>query len=124
VHRCMARGVLCTTREGHFSRTGVQDLDAALVDESLLEDEDPLRFQQAREGDHLLCPFQCDQCHFLNMKKRDYILLNIYDLLVMICIRWAILDSLWAREREIYGQFKSPRRCTIPWDLHQLGIGG
>jgi hypothetical protein len=82
-----------------FPVLGVQDLDAALVDESLLEDDDPLRFQEAREGDHLLCPFQCDRCHFANMKKRDAIILNVYDLLVLICIRRAILDSLWARER-------------------------
>jgi hypothetical protein len=82
-----------------FPVLGVQDVDAALVDESLLEDEDPMRFREAREGDHLLCPFQCDRCHFVNMRKREPRDLNIFDLLVLTCIRRAILDSVWARER-------------------------
>jgi hypothetical protein len=69
------------------------------VNEELLEDEDPLQFKEAREGDHLLCPFQCDICHFDNMKKRLPIDGNLYDELSLICIRRAVLDSVWGRER-------------------------
>jgi hypothetical protein len=82
-----------------FPVLGVRDLDDALVNEELLEDEDPLRFKEAREGDHLLCPFQCDICHFDNMKKRLPIDGNLYDELSLICIRRAVLDSVWGRER-------------------------
>ena len=30
-----------------------------------------LRFKQARNGDNLMCPFQCDLCHFRNIQFRD-----------------------------------------------------
>jgi hypothetical protein len=82
-----------------FPVLGVRDLDDALVNEDLLEDEDLLRFKEAREGDHLICLFQCDYCHFDNMKKRRPIIGNLYDQLCLICIRRVILDSLWGRER-------------------------
>jgi hypothetical protein len=77
----------------------VKDLDDALLDEGLLEEEDPMRFREAREGDHLLCGFQCDDCHFQNMRGRLALGGNLFDLLTMLCIRRATLDSLWARER-------------------------
>jgi hypothetical protein len=82
-----------------FPVLGVQDLDDALLAEGLLEEDDPLRFQEAREGDHLLCVFQCNNCHFENMKGRRPRPLNLFDALVLLCIRRAILDTLWARER-------------------------
>jgi hypothetical protein len=53
-----------------FPVLGVKDLDNALLDEGLLEEEGPMRFREAREGDHLLCGFQCDDCHFQNMRGR------------------------------------------------------
>jgi hypothetical protein len=30
-----------------------------------------MRFKSGRNGDHLLCPFQCDLCHFRNIQGRD-----------------------------------------------------
>jgi hypothetical protein len=50
-----------------FLVLGVKDLDYALLDEGLLEEEDPLGFREAQGGDHLLCLFHCDDCHFQNM---------------------------------------------------------
>jgi hypothetical protein len=82
-----------------FPVLGMKDLDDALLDEGLLEEDDPLRFQEAREVDHLLCHFQCDECHFGNMKGRPPRLLNLFNVLMLLCIRRAILDTLWARER-------------------------
>jgi hypothetical protein len=62
-----------------------------------LEDDDPMHFKCARDGDHLMCPFQCDHCHFYNLqgwrpgiKPQDEVLL--------MCIRQANLDAFWARE--------------------------
>jgi hypothetical protein len=76
-----------------FPVLGVKDLDDALVNEELLEED------EARDGDHLVCPFQCDLCHFDNMKRRPPTEGNLYDELCLICNRRVILDSLWARER-------------------------
>jgi hypothetical protein len=39
-----------------------------LVLDDKMEDEDPKRFKEARDGDHLMTPFQCDLCHFENCK--------------------------------------------------------
>jgi hypothetical protein len=33
--------------------------------------EDDSRFLQARNGGNLVCPFQCDLCHFRNLMSRD-----------------------------------------------------
>jgi hypothetical protein len=61
-----------------------------------LRDQD--RFQKARNGDHLLCPFQCGLCHFRNIQKRDPVLDIRQDAYALVTIRRASLDSPWARE--------------------------
>ena len=62
-------------------------------------EDDALRFQEAREGDHLMCPFQCDDCMFYNMKGRFQREGSKEDKLLSVCVRRAILDAFWARER-------------------------
>lgn len=70
-----------------------------MIDENIEEDaSEKLRFKTARNGDHMICPFQCDMCHFHNIQKRDPIQENHQDELLGKTIRRAILDSLWARE--------------------------
>lgn len=64
-----------------------------------LVDDDPTRYQEARDGDHLMCPFQCDLCHFVNIHKCLPVPSRSQDELCMIVIRRANLDALWARER-------------------------
>jgi hypothetical protein len=54
-----------------------------------LASDDPERFKLARDGDHLMCPFQCDDCHFQNLNT---------DGVLLLCIRRANLDALWVRE--------------------------
>jgi hypothetical protein len=44
------------------------DLDESFLGAEVLEDDDPNRFKCGREGDHLMCPFQCDLCHFHNIQ--------------------------------------------------------
>jgi hypothetical protein len=56
------------------------------------------RFRVGRNGDHLMCPFQCDLCHFRNLQKRDPEFGNRKDILLLQCIRRASLDACWARE--------------------------
>ena len=38
-------------------------------DNTLEGDEE--RFMTGRDGDHLMCPYQCDLCHFRNIQQRD-----------------------------------------------------
>jgi hypothetical protein len=74
------------------------DLEDALMDPGeFAEDLDPTRFKQARNGDHLMCPFQCDDCCFENILGRGPTECNS-DKTLQITIRRAILDSFWARE--------------------------
>lgn len=75
----------------------VTDLDECLLGSDALEEEDPDRFKCARDGDHLMCPFQCDKCHFYNIQKRRPGVRAQDDVLLM-CIRRANLDALWSRE--------------------------
>ena len=67
-----------------------------LTEEDLRED-DPDRFKVAREGDHLMCPFQCDQCHFVNIQGRQPGA-RAQDDTLLLCIRRANLDAMWSRE--------------------------
>jgi hypothetical protein len=59
---------------------------------------DEKRFKVGRNGDHLMCPFQCDLCHFRNIQKRDPLFGHRKDILLLQCIRRASLDAFWARE--------------------------
>jgi hypothetical protein len=67
-----------------------------------LEEEDGVakegdHFRVWRDGDHLLCPFQCDLCHFQNIQRR-LPGSDPRDEFFGVCIRRANLDALWARE--------------------------
>lgn len=53
---------------------------------------------EARNGDHLLTPFQCDLCVFRNLKLRNPLHINPRDDLLLCCIRQINLDSVWGRE--------------------------
>ena len=56
------------------------------------------RFLEARDGDHLMTPFQCDLCHFRNIWKRDPDMSTHRDRWKCELVRRANLDALWARE--------------------------
>ena len=71
------------------------------VDESgfeHVEAKDANRFLEARDGDHLVCSFQCDKCLFFLLKGRTPIPRNMKDEFLMVCLRRANLDALWAQE--------------------------
>ena len=70
-----------------------------MISDDKMEEEDPGRFKEGREGDHLITPFQCDACHFENCKKRHPIEGNLQDEVALLGIRRANLDALWSRER-------------------------
>jgi RNAse (barnase) inhibitor barstar len=56
-----------------------------------------VRCMEGRNGDNILCPFQCHLCHFRNIKKRDLFARNLKDLNLVCGIGRANLDALWAR---------------------------
>lgn len=56
------------------------------------------RYLHGRNGDNLITPFQCDLCHFRNLKDRDPDELIPADQWTLKCIRRANLDALWATE--------------------------
>ena len=58
---------------------------------------DPMDFLQARDGDHLMTPFECDLCIFRKLRKVDPTPNISQDELLMVCIRRINLDSFWAR---------------------------
>jgi hypothetical protein len=60
---------------------------------------DELRFRGARDGDHLMCPFQCDLCHFRNIQRRNPVPGLPKDKLLLQCtIQRASVDAFWSRE--------------------------
>jgi hypothetical protein len=56
--------------------------------------EEQNRFRYARDGDHLLTPFQCDLCTFQNLQMRNPLPNSPKDDLLLCCIRRVMLDSL------------------------------
>jgi hypothetical protein len=55
-------------------------------------------FRKGRDSDHLMAvPFECDLCHYWNLKKRDPDLNFAQDVYLLTAIRRANLDACWAR---------------------------
>jgi hypothetical protein len=52
---------------------------------------------EGQNGDNLLYPFQCDLCHFQNIKKRDPFAHDLKYLNLLCGIRRANLDAFWER---------------------------
>jgi hypothetical protein len=69
-----------------------------MMDPNMVE-EDLTRHHEARNGDHLMCPFQCNECQFVNIHKCSSRSGVPQDNLCLVAIRRANLDALWARER-------------------------
>jgi hypothetical protein len=72
------------------------------LDNPLVDEEDKIdkgRFSATKSGEHLMLPFQCDWCHFINIKKREPDDPKMADQTLMIGIRRANLDAFWSREK-------------------------
>jgi hypothetical protein len=99
----------------------MNDLDDSMMAAEDLEEDDPLRFREARDGDHLLTQFQCDCCHFQNVQRRNPVVANHCDRLFMICIQRANLDGFWSWERgRIMGKRQEGQRHLSNCDV--MGI--
>jgi hypothetical protein len=88
-----------------------------MVDDEQMEIEDPLRFREARDGEHLMVTFQCDDCHFENCKLRPPRKNSLQDAVGLLGIRRANLDSMWARERStVYSNMREGVRYLASTD--------
>lgn len=54
-------------------------------------------YHHARDGDHLITPFECDTCIFWKLKARIPNRNSPQDDLLLACIRRANLDAFWSR---------------------------
>lgn len=73
------------------------DLEESIVGPEELEEDDPDRFKCARDGNHLMCPFQCDLSHFYNIQRR-WPGAKVQDGVLLMCICQANLDAFWSQE--------------------------
>jgi hypothetical protein len=55
---------------------------------------------KARNGDHLLVPFECDLCIFRKLRKTDPLPSNPPDDLLLACVRRMNLDAFWSRAQD------------------------
>jgi hypothetical protein len=62
-----------------------------------VDSKDKNKFHQARMGDHLMVPFECDVCVFRKLFLRNPIATSLEDLKAAAIIRRMILDSFWSR---------------------------
>jgi len=83
--------------DDRFPTAKLQSVNARLREEDYPEAPKLGKYNIARDGDHLITPFQCVDCHFINMKKRLPIEGHSGDRLLENCIRRATLDSFWSR---------------------------
>ncbi len=90
--------------------------------EWLQNDKDALRFCQARNGDHLITPFQCDWCLFRLLTHRIPQDSNRQDQFMMSVLRRCNLDAFWGREdNTVDSNRRSLDQLIRLWDT-QLGM--
>jgi hypothetical protein len=87
-----------------------------------LKDKD--KYLIARNGDHLMCPFQCDMCHFRNLKGRDPLRDDYTDRNLLTAIRRANLDSFWGRATTTVSGNLSTMRNIVRTMREIYGVGG
>jgi hypothetical protein len=64
----------------------------------LLAPGEESEFLEAREGDHLFCPFECDECCFHRLRGKPSVQGVDEDRNLLAYIRRANLDAFWARQ--------------------------
>ena len=126
-HLTICRGAWCAQchkqhDEDNFPVLMVSDLNDLIAEEEL-EVEEKERFKVARDGDHLMTPFQCDHCQFVNLRGKLPSDSEI-DQRLLFFIRRAILDSFWSQESStvmsnLY-QIKSAKQQAISFGLEHF----
>lgn len=89
--------------------------------DTVVEEEDKIRFLVARAGDHLMTPFQCEMCHIRNLLGRNPRADKPSDRALKAMIRRANLDSFWSRESStVRSNLKEARRMERT--MQQYGL--
>ena len=95
--------------------------DAEVAVELIDEEEDNV-YLSARLGDNFMCPFQCDICHFRNLKGMNPIKGSVKDKNLLIGIRRANLDAFWGRASStVTNNFRDLKKFNRI-GLEQLGL--
>jgi hypothetical protein len=82
----------------------------------IVEPGGEIKFLEGRKGDHLMVPFQCDQCHFRNLTGRDPAKWKITDHEVLEYIRRANLDAFWDRSPNTVSS-----NLSDAWRMEKMG---
>jgi hypothetical protein len=83
--------------------------------------EEVVRHQCARDGDHLLCPSQCNLCQFHNFQHRNPLPGDPRDSLLLCCICRSYLDAMWGREpHTVQATLHPAKQMLSQW--HVLGL--
>ena len=80
------------------------------------------KFLHARNGDNLICPFQCDLCHFRNIQFRDPQVGKRQDKNLLVAIRRANIDAFWGRSESTVKNNKSNLRRLVNIANDSFGI--
>ena len=80
-------------------------------------------FLEARNGDHALCPFECDTCIFRKLRGTSPKLSSSQDKLLLVMIRRMNLDAFWARARSTVNQNTRRINQTLGFS-EALGLKG
>jgi hypothetical protein len=79
--------------------------------DTVVEEEDKIRFLCARAGDHLMTPFQCEMCHVRNLLGQNPRADKPSNTALKAMICRANLDSVWSRESStVRSNLKEARR--------------
>ena len=98
------------------------DLDVDRLEESWIK-QTSNEYHHARNGDHLMVPFECDLCVFRLVTTRNPNLHNARDCLLLAVIRRCILDSFWSRATSTMESNARRMRKLIQVGYEDLGMG-
>jgi hypothetical protein len=87
----------------HVKTLEDDDVDTAEDDKDRLQvvwgsrHQNPSDYHRARDGDHLMTPFECDLCVFRKLKGVSPINTSHQDQILLAAIRRILLDAFWSR---------------------------
>eukprot|EP00978_Attheya_sp_CCMP212_P013320 scaffold33445_cov54-Attheya_sp.AAC.2 len=82
----------------------------------ILEPGRKTKFLEGRKGDHLMVPFQCDECHFRNITGRNPTSWKASDSEMLEFTRRANLDAFWDRSRNTVSS-----NLSDAWRMENMG---
>ena len=90
--------------------------------EGINDPVDDDKFKCARNGDNFMCPFQCNLCHFRNIKLEDPRAGSRQDRNLLIAIRGANVDAFWGRSSSTVKANKGNLKRLVTISRDMFGI--